>query len=429
MAAVAAATADAAAPPAATEHGSGPNDAAALRLRLLRRQVESCAVERWYSEFAGKAAPQDAATPSPGQHRRRCTFRSVLIPLADSFRDWLRQDGIVLPEVPEGVRLPACDPRLRGAASEDTYEAFGDVDWDAASASDGQDSDSAGGSSAAQPPAPPQFPAMEQSILDALDVLGDDAFVKLSWTSPRDASWMCGSLKVQSPGDVFLLLKSSDFVQHDLDHVFANCVDSDSSAPQPHLTLRSWCNLSPSNEFRCFVYDGRLVAIVQRHPQTFYQHLASDQEAAATIRSDIVSFFESEGISGRFPETRFTFDVYVDSNRRVWLVDFGPLPELLSPDAELNCDGFCEARSNAMLQVPPHELLSWPRLAQLVSLPVDAASLPEFLTVESREQATSFGDVRSAHRVPVELVRGELTQDIVDQAKAQLDGKSAAGSR
>ena len=42
------------------------------------------------------------------------------------------------------------------------------------------------------------------------------------------------NLKCQTPADVYLLLKSSDFISHDLDHAFEDCVDfppSPSAAP------------------------------------------------------------------------------------------------------------------------------------------------------------------------------------------------------
>lgn len=52
----------------------------------------------------------------------------------------------------------------------------------------------------------------------------------------QDAAWMLPgqNLKCQTPADVYLLLKSSDFISHDLDHAFEDCVDfppSPSAAP------------------------------------------------------------------------------------------------------------------------------------------------------------------------------------------------------
>lgn len=62
-----------------------------------------------------------------------------------------------------------------------------------------------------------------------------------------------------------MLLKSSDFVSHDLttESVFENC-DPDPSGIEPptyelELILRKWYPVNPSREVRCFVRNGRLI--------------------------------------------------------------------------------------------------------------------------------------------------------------------------
>ncbi len=65
---------------------------------------------------------------------------------------------------------------------------------------------------------------------------------------------------------MFLLLKSSDLVQYDLQHVHMPTmasVDCGSMAEldtntKPYLVLRRWSNMYLSNEYRCFVRDGRI---------------------------------------------------------------------------------------------------------------------------------------------------------------------------
>ena len=74
-------------------------------------------------------------------------------------------------------------------------------------------------------------------------------------------------LRCTSPADVYLLLKSSDFVTHDLsaDSVFEGCVDGDGdSVPEGYqleLVLRKWFAMDPSREMRAFVRDGVLVGM------------------------------------------------------------------------------------------------------------------------------------------------------------------------
>ena len=53
---------------------------------------------------------------------------------------------------------------------------------------------------------------------------------KLNWSSPRDAAWMgfARTLKCTTLTDIFTLLKSSEFVCHDLSMPYQHCVDEGS---------------------------------------------------------------------------------------------------------------------------------------------------------------------------------------------------------
>jgi hypothetical protein len=99
----------------------------------------------------------------------------------------------------------------------------------------------------------------------------------------QDAAWLLPSsspLRCTSPADVYILLKSSDFVLHDLDaeSVFDGCVDNAKDgnddaegevevgggsgracAYRLELVLRKWFAIEPSREMRAFVRDGVLV--------------------------------------------------------------------------------------------------------------------------------------------------------------------------
>jgi hypothetical protein len=125
------------------------------------------------------------------------------------------------------------------------------------------------------------FPALEAAILAAIDEYGP-VFTRLNWTAPQvacclscrgdspcdlcsgtqDASWAMGTLKCCSPGDVYLVLKSSDLIQVDLCHPYEECVDVDTASSSAlQLVLRRWCNLHVAQEFRCFVFNNRLVGM------------------------------------------------------------------------------------------------------------------------------------------------------------------------
>ena len=95
----------------------------------------------------------------------------------------------------------------------------------------------------------------------------------------QDAKWMT-SVKCETVGQVYLLLKSSDLVAYDLDHAsvwccwravaaclscsrvcmrsFSRCADGSGARVDAfELALKQWCNYVPAMEFRCFVRTSR----------------------------------------------------------------------------------------------------------------------------------------------------------------------------
>lgn len=165
-------------------------------------------------------------------------------------------------------------------------------------------------------------------------------FPKLNWSSPRDASWIVATntLKCHHAADIFLLLKSSDFVAHDLAHAYEDCSDEAGGQTgagirqrpeRVELVLRKWFDLAPSMEFRCFVKDNKLVGkgpiepggsrSTMKHPEgfshstfcspdpilgisqrdmTYYDFL---KDLHDELEQKIVDFYENK-IQGRFPD-------------------------------------------------------------------------------------------------------------------------------
>lgn len=72
------------------------------------------------------------------------------------------------------------------------------------------------------------------------------------------------SMRCTDAAEVFLLLKSSDFVAHDLSHCYATCEDRDRTRPDQFvLVLRRWYDLDVSMEFRCFVAHRQLIGTLR----------------------------------------------------------------------------------------------------------------------------------------------------------------------
>jgi len=97
-------------------------------------------------------------------------------------------------------------------------------------------------------------------------------FIKLNWSAPTDASWLFGnSVRCRVIDDVLLLLKSSDRIIFDIEHMFKNCIGSSRTSPDRFtLVLRNWADLTPSMEFRVFVRD---CSIVGKGILIFFTHL------------------------------------------------------------------------------------------------------------------------------------------------------------
>lgn len=161
---------------------------------------------------------------------------------------------------------------------------------------------------------------MHQRIKDTIKELGGEVAPKLNWSSPRDAAWISphqNTVKCTSPNDIYLLLKSSNFITHDLDHAFDGTVSTTTTSSsngaaasglgfQPVLVLRSFFTPHQALEFRCFVKQRSLVAIAQRD-LNHYHFLQRLRPAIAARAKDL---FDSK-LRFTFPDGNFVFDVYI----------------------------------------------------------------------------------------------------------------------
>ncbi len=245
---------------------------------MLVKDVDACSFDRWYQQF------------------KKVTFKSVILPFPNEVLDYLRSDGsLVLPK--------ECD----SSDSADEKEEDKTVEENE------NETES------------PSFPEFNKSITDAMESLGGRVFCKLNWSAPRDAKWMgvANSLECQSLSQIWLLLKSSDFIMHDLTQPYKDCDDADTAAKEPEyiLVLKRWISdLNPSTEFRCYIKSRKLVAIEQRDASNFYSHIKEDRDS---IVRDIVSFF-NEYVADKCVSDNLVMDVTRPSKDLVRLTDFNP---------------------------------------------------------------------------------------------------------
>jgi len=83
------------------------------------------------------------------------------------------------------------------------------------------------------------------------------------------------ALKCQTPEDIYLLLKASDFVSHDLSHAYDDCIDAQgvTASGTYELVLKKWFDMPRSQEFRCTVKENQLVGELS---EAFSGMLSSD---------------------------------------------------------------------------------------------------------------------------------------------------------
>ncbi|OSS47977.1 hypothetical protein B5807_06365 [Epicoccum nigrum] len=310
---------------------------------VTKQHILNCSFHNWHPKY------------------RAVTPKARLVPLPSAFIDYLKSDGIVLPP----------EENDNGTWSDDDSGIFS-----------GADNNDGGEPEEADPSL--HWRDTHEAIERTIEELGGKVAPKLNWSAPKDATWIAAtnSMECSSPNDIYLLLKSSDFITHDLAHAFDDTADQ-STKPDPeigyHLVLRKWINLNPSVEFRCFVRDRQLIALCQRDLNHF-DFLFNMQDK---LRQLVQDFFDSK-LRNTFPDPNFTFDVYIPPpHDKVWVVDFNPwamrTDPLLFSWMEL-----------LTLDVP--EARSQDKEEDVVRIPIAQAGGPVVISLDDIESASDSDD-------------------------------------
>ncbi|CAK7202417.1 hypothetical protein SEUCBS139899_005140 [Sporothrix eucalyptigena] len=288
------------------------SDEAAEELRfptVSRDHLLYCSYDYWFPKY------------------RKVCIKSRIIPLPAEFVDYLREDSIILSDESHGNGANGANeddddwepsnPTMCHYKSEDEkkYDVFLDDDE-----SDEDES---------VPPVvrlPPnrRFPELHQKIKDEIAALGGVVAPKLNWSAPKDAAELMeqkNTMRCRTPDDIYFMLKSSNFVSHDLEHAFdgttpstspeqtaATTFSSSSSSLgfNPVLVLRAYFDIHTALEFRCFVKQRNLVAITPRDLK-YYPYL---EGLRSTILERAKSLFHSK-LQFTFPSGNFAFDIYI----------------------------------------------------------------------------------------------------------------------
>jgi len=267
-------------------------------IKPTKSEAQATQFSSWYHSFRNIDKSTITTNTTTKRIRKNVTIESIIIrPLPTDFVEYLSSDGVCLPDCAKKVSSCMNDD----VSDDDSYNSSSNED---------EDSDEDGSNIKVKKY---NFPELTSQIQEALSTLSGPnnlgIMPKLNWSSPKDATWMnCGSLKCTKVGDIYLLLKSSDFIVSDLEFNMDDCLDDDDTAGNQcgieevndmvncisiteecndhseketdtkasttkdskscsdtksnefeyELVMRKWCNLHPSMEFRCFVYDHEL---------------------------------------------------------------------------------------------------------------------------------------------------------------------------
>jgi hypothetical protein len=249
---------------------------------LTKSQIDECDIKNWYPKLS------------------KFTYKTVIIPLPQEFVDYLNADSCFVPGF-EGK-------------SNNEYDVDSDSDGDTNSVSSQIHI--------------PEFPLLDAAIKEGIEAVGKSAFCKLNWSSPKDASWIAfgNSMQCFTPQDIYILLKASDFINHDLLHAYDYCIDNNKhSQPEFVLALRAFdSGLELKSEFRCFIKQKKIIAISQRD-SNFYEYLSSKK---IEIQNAIFEFYDK--IQQNVLMDYFCIDVCV-VGVSVLLIDFNPFCEFTDP--------------------------------------------------------------------------------------------------
>ena len=204
---------------------------------LTKQHILNCAYNAWWPKY------------------RSFVPKSRIIPLTQPFIDYLQADGIFLPS----------DNTVR-----EGYEESDEEQEDVAA----------------------EWRPLHEQIQTTIKELGGKVLPKLNWSAPKDATHMlANSMACSSADDIYLLLKSSDFISFDLNHAFDGTVNDGGGLEIPwHLVLRKSFNMNPSLEFRCFVKGKRLIGVSQRD-MNYYAFLHDDKQRFLRLIQD---FFDEK---------------------------------------------------------------------------------------------------------------------------------------
>ena len=231
---------------------------------LKIQDVINCKVSNWYELFKDHCLKLD------------------IIKLNKAFIDYLKADGIILPN--------EC---INDEDKEEEEEYVG-------------------------------FPHLSNEINNTIKKF-KKVIPKINLTTPIDVKWIKfdHSIECDNIDDIYLLLKASDFIIGEITgQPFENCIDFDAYSENEmeyELVLKEFKNFNKSQEFRLFIRDHTLIGISQRD-LNFYEHFQSF-EFKSNLKNRISEFFNVI-VKNKFYNSNYILDIIIDERNEIYIIDF-----------------------------------------------------------------------------------------------------------
>lgn len=155
-----------------------------------------------------------------------------------------------------------------------------------------------------------EFAGSDDFILQLENAIGGKKhFIKTNNRSPKDWSYPDAPSASNAKEAIHALAGSM--------RILDDCVDLMDIAPF-YAVVRPWVDIDPKYEFRCFVKNGKMIAVTQYFYDRYFPGL--DIEAGG-IKEKIEIFHQA--LAERYPVKDYVFDVYINSGT-VILIEINP---------------------------------------------------------------------------------------------------------
>ncbi|CCE61381.1 hypothetical protein TPHA_0A03030 [Tetrapisispora phaffii CBS 4417] len=338
-------------------------------ITVSRNDIDQCKYSNWYELFK-------SLTPQS----------KIIKPLPPAFIQYLKQDGIKLAEEHGSY--------YNEDLSKNEENEYSDWENEESDSDSEADNNSNKKSKIEKKQVDPivDFPDLHNQIKEIIANYGS-VTPKLNWSSPRDATWILANntTKCSEINDLYLLLNASNYITHDLEHAYDNCIDVDETNRNKdiefELVLRQWFNINPALEFRVFVKNGEIIGVSQRD-LNYYDYL----ETLSDTFKDAIDEFVEDKILPKFTLKSFVLDVYIPRPfDKVFLIDINPFARKTDP-----------------------LMFSWSELETLHKLSSQKDDYELRLLTETNVGRFAHKE-HSENQVPIDIVEASLNPDAIKE--------------